>query len=58
MVKLKIKHPSSGHVIFTNPTARQIEVLEAYSSLQKVLEVVKSTPNNEKLGALIRESIN
>ena len=34
-MEVKIKHPIFGHVIFTSPTNRQIEILEHYNKLIK-----------------------
>jgi len=31
--EIKLKHPKFGHVIFTNPTSRQVELLEHYKAL-------------------------
>jgi hypothetical protein len=33
MSEIKLKHPKYGHVIFNNPTPRQIEILEHYKTL-------------------------
>ena len=33
MAEIKVNHPDYGHVMFTNPTPRQIEVLNHYNKL-------------------------
>lgn len=35
MSEIKLKHPKFGHVIFTNPTDRQAEILKDYEKLDK-----------------------
>ena len=38
-MKIKVKHPEFGHVIFTEPTLRQMDVLNKYEKLVNILTV-------------------
>jgi hypothetical protein len=49
---IKIKHPKFGHVEFSNPTLRQIQVLER---CQEIINIVKTEPNDSKLGSEVRK---
>jgi len=31
--EIKVPHPEMGHVVFTNPTSRQKDILEEYMKL-------------------------
>ena len=39
--KVKVPHPEFGHVIFTNPTPRQKDVLEVFKNYMEGLLTVK-----------------
>lgn len=44
----KVFHPISGHVIFTSPTNRQLEVLELYNKLiGKTRSKIKKSRKNQ-----------
>lgn len=53
--KLKVKHPEYGHVIFTEPTLRQEEILNIYNKIQALKD---KYPNNLEFGAKVREILN
>jgi hypothetical protein len=54
MVKIKVKHPDYGHVIFTEPTLRQLEILETFNLIN---EMVKDVPNDSDLGRVVRKKL-
>jgi hypothetical protein len=39
MIEVKIPHPENGYVIFTEPTARQLEILEDYLKCKKYVKI-------------------
>ncbi len=45
------KSPDYGDVKFSNPSARQREVLEEYN---RIIELIDTSPNDTELGSKIR----
>jgi hypothetical protein len=59
MSEIKILHPSGGHVIFTEPTIRQKQILDYHVNLvranSELKKNIKYYPNDKELGETIRK---
>lgn len=59
MKETKVHHPDGGHVVFTEPTVRQKQILAYYDKLyeaNKELESrIKHMPNDQSLGKSVRK---
>lgn len=59
MNQIKVKHPDGSHVVFTEPTLRQKQILDYYSVLRieqdNLAKNIKNIPNDSKLGRVVRK---
>lgn len=55
MENIKCNHPIFGWVVFTGPTNRQLDILNIYNEVE---QLVKTYPNDSKLGEEIRKIFN
>ena len=55
-----VDHKSKGHVVFTEPTVRQLDILTFYQKMfetnAKLSLAIKSIPNDTELGQTIRSA--
>lgn len=52
ILTVKVSHPSFGHVIFSQLTSRELDILTVYS---QILEAKKEYPNDKEFGSAMRK---